>query len=159
MLEARLWYWSLTWWAPWMVPSLVEPLMDHHLLISTHQGDLGALPWCLVSSPSVQSLQLSSTMLSLHATSIKPTLSFNLLSLQCGTLHLQGWGSLHVSLLAGLLFLLFLTTLPPCGPLCLTVSHLPPWVLSLLSSPSLRHHTASHQKNTDPRLKTPFEPD
>lgn len=30
-------------WAPWMVPFLVEPPMDLHLLIFIHQGDLGAL--------------------------------------------------------------------------------------------------------------------
>lgn len=30
-------------WAPWMVPFLVEALMDLHLLIFIRQGDLGAL--------------------------------------------------------------------------------------------------------------------
>lgn len=37
-------------------------------------------------------------------------------------------------------------------------SLLPPWVLSLLSSPSPPLHTASHQRSTDLRPKTPFEP-
>lgn len=87
------------------------------------------------------------------------TLSF--LLIQCGPHHHQECSLLLVSLPGDLLSLLLpiLITFPPCAPLCPLASHLLPWVLSLLSSPSPLHHTTSRLRSTHPCLKTPSEPD